>query len=191
MIAAFRGLSRSSMLRRGPPRPFRASSTKNCVTAPKRHANCTMAFLIIQYVPEQITEAELETAVDGAIAMFRMLSEKVAAQIEGRDGSKLCWQDVFEKYYKIHLARRLLADKNTSEEQEASIVSKLKVQLRVVNKHVYAYDMAFRRCVALNSRPASRACCGMSGSVQRPATCFAAIWPNVSSMSASTFTSPC
>ena len=36
-------------------------------------------------------------------------------------------QDVFERYYKQHLARRLLLNKSVSDDFEKSMISKLKV----------------------------------------------------------------
>ena len=48
--------------------------------------------------------------------MFRYIQEK----------------DVFEKYYKQHLARRLLLGKSLSDEAEKSMIQKLKVNLLVI-----------------------------------------------------------
>ena len=36
-------------------------------------------------------------------------------------------QDIFERYYKQHLAKRLLLNKSVSDEFEKSMISKLKV----------------------------------------------------------------
>lgn len=57
------------------------------------------------------TEEEIEALLDNTITLFRFISEK----------------DVFERYYNMHLAKRLLNGKSTSEDMERSIISKLKV----------------------------------------------------------------
>ena len=47
-------------------------------------------------------------------------------------------QDVFERYYKQHLARRLLLNKSVSDDFEKSMISKLKVlYVRHVKVHMY------------------------------------------------------
>ena len=38
-------------------------------------------------------------------------------------------QDVFERYYKQHLAKRLLLNKSVSDDAEKNMISKLKVRL--------------------------------------------------------------
>ena len=58
------------------------------------------------------TEEEIEDALDKSIILFRYLSEK----------------DVFEKYYKQHLAKRLLNGKSYSDDAERSLLGKLKVE---------------------------------------------------------------
>ncbi|KAJ3342199.1 hypothetical protein HDU93_002989 [Gonapodya sp. JEL0774] len=58
------------------------------------------------------TEAEVETILDQTITLFRFIQEK----------------DVFERYYKGHLAKRLLFGKSLSEDAEKSTVGKLKAE---------------------------------------------------------------
>lgn len=58
------------------------------------------------------TEEEAEAVLDRAISLFRYLSEK----------------DVFEKYYKQHLAKRLLSGKSASEDAERSLLVKLRTE---------------------------------------------------------------
>lgn len=58
------------------------------------------------------TEEEIEDSLEHAIVLFRYLSEK----------------DLFEKYYKQHLAKRLLNGKSSSDDLERSLLSKLKVE---------------------------------------------------------------
>lgn len=61
----------------------------------------------------QLTEQEVETILDKAMVLFRFMQEK----------------DVFERYYKQHLARRLLTNKSVSDDSEKNMISKLKVSL--------------------------------------------------------------
>lgn len=56
------------------------------------------------------TEAEVELSLERAMALFRYIHEK----------------DVFEKYYKQHLARRLLLARSVSDDAERAMISKLK-----------------------------------------------------------------
>lgn len=58
------------------------------------------------------TEEEIEESLEQSIVLFRYISEK----------------DLFEKYYKQHLARRLLNGKSSSDDLERSLLSKLKVE---------------------------------------------------------------
>lgn len=60
----------------------------------------------------QLTEQEVETILDKAMVLFRFMQEK----------------DVFERYYKQHLARRLLTNKSVSDDSEKNMISKLKVR---------------------------------------------------------------
>ena len=58
------------------------------------------------------SDDEMENVMDLIILVFRSLSEK----------------DVFENYYKQHLAKRLLANRSVSDDLEKAMVSKLKVK---------------------------------------------------------------
>ena len=62
----------------------------------------------------QLTEQEVESILDKAMVLFRFMQEK----------------DVFERYYKQHLARRLLTNKSVSDDSEKNMISKLKVRRR-------------------------------------------------------------
>lgn len=53
----------------------------------------------------------MEVILDKTILLFRFLQDK----------------DVFERYYKQHLAKRLLLNKSVSDDFEKSMISKLKV----------------------------------------------------------------
>ena len=60
--------------------------------------------------------------------------------------SLLCvflFQDVFERYYKQHLAKRLLLNKSVSDDAEKNMISKLKVFMMgpFVLSHVYIADL--------------------------------------------------
>ena len=59
-----------------------------------------------------MTEQEVESILDKAMVLFRFMQEK----------------DVFERYYKQHLARRLLTNKSVSDDSEKNMISKLKVK---------------------------------------------------------------
>ena len=60
-----------------------------------------------------MTEQEIEGILDKTMVLFRFLQEK----------------DVFERYYKQHLAKRLLLNKSVSDDSEKNMISKLKVSL--------------------------------------------------------------
>lgn len=59
-----------------------------------------------------MTEQEVESILDKAMVLFRFMQEK----------------DVFERYYKQHLARRLLTNKSVSDDSEKNMISKLKAR---------------------------------------------------------------
>jgi len=59
----------------------------------------------------QLTENDVELVLDKSMVIFRFLQEK----------------DVFERYYKQHLAKRLLLNKSVSNDNEKNMISKLKV----------------------------------------------------------------
>jgi cullin 3 len=68
------------------------------------------------YVWCQMSEQEIEAVLDKAMVMFRFLQEK----------------DVFERYYKQHLAKRLLLNKSVSDDCEKNMISKLKVTIQLI-----------------------------------------------------------
>lgn len=59
-----------------------------------------------------VSEEDVETILDKVMMLFRYLQEK----------------DVFEKYYKQHLAKRLLSAKTVSDDAEKSLIIKLKTE---------------------------------------------------------------
>ncbi|KAJ3011036.1 Cullin-3 [Thoreauomyces humboldtii] len=58
------------------------------------------------------TEDEVEGLLDKTVTLFRFVEEK----------------DIFERYYKQHLAKRLLFGKSVSEDAEKSMIGKLKIE---------------------------------------------------------------
>ena len=62
----------------------------------------------------QMQEADLEQALDKALALFRFLADR----------------DIFENYYKQHLAKRLLGQRSVSDDAERTMITKLKVRPR-------------------------------------------------------------
>lgn len=63
-----------------------------------------------------MTEQEIESVLDKTMVLFRYLLEK----------------DVFERYYKTHLAKRLLLNKSVSDDSEKNMISKLKVRQPII-----------------------------------------------------------
>lgn len=59
-----------------------------------------------------LSEQEIEIVLDKTMVLFRYLQEK----------------DVFERYYKQHLAKRLLLNKSVSDDAEKNMISKLKTE---------------------------------------------------------------
>lgn len=59
-----------------------------------------------------MTEQEIEQVLDKTMVLFRYLQEK----------------DLFERYYKQHLAKRLLLNKSVSDDSEKNMISKLKTE---------------------------------------------------------------
>jgi len=59
-----------------------------------------------------LSEQEIEVVLDKTMVLFRYLQEK----------------DVFERYYKQHLAKRLLLNKSISDDAEKNMISKLKTE---------------------------------------------------------------
>lgn len=70
---------------------------------------------LIMYIFLKMSEQEIETILDKTMVLFRYLLEK----------------DVFERYYKAHLAKRLLLNKSVSDDSEKNMISKLKVSIDV------------------------------------------------------------
>ena len=70
----------------------------------------------------------MEVILDKTILLFRFLQDK----------------DVFERYYKQHLAKRLLLNKSVSDDFEKSMISKLKVQSDV---HVDSFSTYVHVCI--------------------------------------------
>ncbi|CAG8500314.1 7437_t:CDS:10 [Cetraspora pellucida] len=58
------------------------------------------------------TEEEVDSVLDKTITLFRFIGEK----------------DVFERYYKQHLAKRLLLGRSVSDDAERSMIGKLKIE---------------------------------------------------------------
>jgi cullin 3 len=73
-----------------------------------------------------MSEQEIEAVLDKAMVMFRFLQEK----------------DVFERYYKQHLAKRLLLNKSVSDDCEKNMISKLKVHV-IPYKYLFGYQQFF------------------------------------------------
>lgn len=67
----------------------------------------------------QMSEQEIEAVLDKTMVLFRFLQEK----------------DVFERYYKQHLAKRLLLNKSVSDDSEKNMISKLKVRYSDILNH--------------------------------------------------------
>ena len=59
-----------------------------------------------------MSEDDVEATLDKVMMLFRYLQEK----------------DVFEKYYKQHLAKRLLSNRTVSDDAERSLLVKLKTE---------------------------------------------------------------
>jgi hypothetical protein len=73
-----------------------------------------------------MTEQEIEAVLDKAMVLFRFLQEK----------------DVFERYYKQHLAKRLLLNKSVSDDCEKNMISKLKVCVLFSLRSKFIYQLA-------------------------------------------------
>jgi hypothetical protein len=70
----------------------------------------------------QLSEQEIDQVLDKSMVLFRYLQEK----------------DVFERYYKQHLAKRLLLNKSLSDDSEKNMITKLKVTYLLLNFHFYS-----------------------------------------------------
>lgn len=77
-----------------------------------------------------MTEQEIETVLDKTMVLFRYLLEK----------------DVFERYYKTHLAKRLLLNKSVSDDSEKNMISKLKVNVivKLESKYVFTFCIVLK-----------------------------------------------
>lgn len=73
-----------------------------------------MYSLPLAHTVAQMVETELELVIDKTLDLFRFLKDK----------------DIFERYYKQHLAKRLILNKTSSDETELSVISKLKVSCK-------------------------------------------------------------
>lgn len=70
----------------------------------------------------------MESILDKAMVLFRFMQEK----------------DVFERYYKQHLARRLLTNKSVSDDSEKNMISKLKVSLsEMYEKYLERFNLIY------------------------------------------------
>ena len=84
------------------------------LNADARAANCLAVYVdeLLRVGLKGADERKVERELDRVIVIFRYLSDK----------------DVFEAYYKNHLAKRLLGNKSGSEEAERAMVSLLKAE---------------------------------------------------------------
>lgn len=73
----------------------------------------------------------MDDVLDKTITLFRFLRDK----------------DVFERYYKQHLAKRLLWNRSVSDDAERGMLSKLKVKKkdRSLGKIIYLYAWGIER----------------------------------------------
>jgi hypothetical protein len=60
----------------------------------------------------QLGDAELDALLDRGLALFRFLEDR----------------DVFERYYKQHMARRLLGGRAASDDAERAMITRLKAR---------------------------------------------------------------
>ena len=67
---------------------------------------------MLTFLSTQKTEEEVDQVLDRTIVVFRYLHEK----------------DVFERYYKAHLAKRLLGQRSVSDDAERNMMGKLKIE---------------------------------------------------------------
>lgn len=59
-----------------------------------------------------MSDQEIEQVLDKTMVLFRFIQDK----------------DIFERYYKQHLAKRLLLNKSSSDDLEKSMITKLKTE---------------------------------------------------------------
>jgi cullin 3 len=72
---------------------------------------CLQLFDYRANVPQK-TDEEVDVILEKTITVFRFVAEK----------------DVFERYYKAHLAKRLLYNRSTSDDAERGMLAKLKIE---------------------------------------------------------------
>ena len=92
-----------------------------------------------------MSEQEIETILDKTMVLFRYLLEK----------------DVFERYYKAHLAKRLLLNKSVSDDSEKNMISKLKVgqfDTNAQTRQLETIIFLFRLNADVNSHQSSKEC---------------------------------
>lgn len=70
-----------------------------------------------------MSEQDIELVLDKSMVLFRFLQEK----------------DVFERYYKQHLAKRLLLNKSVSDDWEKNMISKLKVRTWIWYSFIFIF----------------------------------------------------
>jgi len=89
-------------------------SFEDFLNADARAASCLAVYVdeLLRSGLKGATEAEVTAQLQKVIIVFRYLSDK----------------DVFEAYYKQHLAKRLLGGKSISDESERAMVSQLKAE---------------------------------------------------------------
>ena len=73
--------------------------------------HCTMQSPLTLFETQK-TDQETETILTNTIVVFRYVSDK----------------DVFERYYKLHLAKRLLYQRSVSDDAERGMLERLKVE---------------------------------------------------------------
>lgn len=78
-----------------------------------------------------MTEQDIEAVLDKTMVLFRFLLEK----------------DVFERYYKQHLAKRLLLNKSVSDDSEKNMISKLKVWHFTSARRACCFFVVQRYCI--------------------------------------------
>jgi len=67
----------------------------------------------------------VDSVLDKTITLFRFIGEK----------------DVFERYYKQHLAKRLLLGRSVSDDAERGMIGKLKVCLTEVQSIIVTFNL--------------------------------------------------
>ena len=82
---------------------------------------------------KEMTEREVESSFDQAIQLFRLLREK----------------DVFERYYKLHLNKRLLSSKSASDEAERGVIERLKKECG--NSYTYKLEQMIKDIQTLST----------------------------------------